>query len=260
MSKHGVHDEEFIGGSRRRPLIHMQVKEWILQQLDSGQLVPGSQLPAERELARKLGVSLVTIRTALAELQWEGILGRQQGRGTFVLSHGVSLSSRLEDLAPLPELIRDSGYQPQMTLLKIQEEACSPSRASWFEIDPGIPLLKVQRVYLADQKPAVFVIDRIPVRLLRNKPSLETFDGDMLHFLEKESHYSVDHVFASIKAVAAQMEEVSALRISPGSPVLMIEQQGYSAEENPVLLTQGFNLSDLILYTVVRKRRRMVDD
>lgn len=260
MSTNRSDDEEILDGSLRRPSLHMQVKEWILQQMDSGKFVSGSQLPSERDLSRKLGVSLVTVRTALAELQWEGILGRQQGRGTFVLSHNVPLSSRLEDLAALSDLIRDAGYHPDMLLLKIHEEPCPPTRASWFQVEPRDPLLKVERVYLADQKPAVLVIDRIPVRLLECKPTPETFDGDMLRFLEKESTYSVDHVFASIKAVAARTEEAFSLGVAVGSPLLLIEQQGYSADEHPVLFTQGFNLSDLILYTVLRKRRRVIEE
>ena len=65
--------------------LHHQVYADLKASLDSGELGVGQQLPPERELARLYGCSLITIRRALDELSREGRLGRQQGRGTFVL-------------------------------------------------------------------------------------------------------------------------------------------------------------------------------
>lgn len=53
-----------------------------------GQLTPGDRLPAERELAAHLGVSRVSIREALRELENRGLIDRRPGRGTIVLKPG----------------------------------------------------------------------------------------------------------------------------------------------------------------------------
>ena len=65
--------------------LHHQVYVDLKAALDSGEHAVGERLPPERELARLYGCSLITIRRALDELSREGRLGRQQGRGTFVL-------------------------------------------------------------------------------------------------------------------------------------------------------------------------------
>lgn len=257
MSSHVTNEEPLQSRGRRRSLRYMYVKEWILQQVESGHLAPGSRLPSELELAQTLGVSLVTVRTALTELQGEGVIGRQQGRGTFVLSHGFFLSSRLEDLVSLTDLITDAGYQATVTDLKISEEPCSAANATWFQIPVGAPLVHVQRVYMADGQPAVLVADQIPASWLKSLPNPTTFNGDMIRFLETESIYPLDHVFALIKAVPARHDVAVALGVSIGSPVLMIEHRGYSLDERPVLASQGFNRSDLVAYSVLRKRRRI---
>lgn len=51
-----------------------------------GELAVGDKLPAERVLAESLGVSRVSIRQALHELQMRGMIDRRPGRGTIVLS------------------------------------------------------------------------------------------------------------------------------------------------------------------------------
>ncbi|WP_237465226.1 FadR/GntR family transcriptional regulator [Leucobacter luti] len=55
-----------------------------------GDLTPGEKLPAERDLAQLLGVSRVSIREALRELENRGLIDRKPGRGTIILAPGES--------------------------------------------------------------------------------------------------------------------------------------------------------------------------
>jgi len=53
-----------------------------------GTLAPGDRLPPERELAEQLGVSRVSVREALRELENRRLIDRRPGRGTIVLEPG----------------------------------------------------------------------------------------------------------------------------------------------------------------------------
>src|SRR5258708_1015457 len=57
----------------------------IRQAIDSGALLPRSRLPASRDLARELGVSRNTVNHAYEQLQVEGYVRSQVGRGTHVV-------------------------------------------------------------------------------------------------------------------------------------------------------------------------------
>ncbi len=60
------------------------VAEQIIGKITDGELVPGSRLPSQRDLARMLGVGRSSVREAINALVVMGYLEPQQGRGTFI--------------------------------------------------------------------------------------------------------------------------------------------------------------------------------
>jgi GntR family transcriptional regulator len=64
--------------------IYIQLEEQIRSFIAAGQLRPGEQLPTIRELAADLRVNYNTIARVYLELERDGIISTQRGRGTFV--------------------------------------------------------------------------------------------------------------------------------------------------------------------------------
>lgn len=63
------------------------IRARIFKAILYGDFAPGDQLPTERKMAETTGSSRVTVRRAYEQLEFLGILHRDQGRGTFVASH-----------------------------------------------------------------------------------------------------------------------------------------------------------------------------
>ena len=61
-----------------------QLADLLRARISAGQLPLGSRLPTERRLAEQYGVSLITVRQALASLADDSMIRRERGRGTFV--------------------------------------------------------------------------------------------------------------------------------------------------------------------------------
>jgi GntR family transcriptional repressor for pyruvate dehydrogenase complex len=78
-----------VQSSRLYELIVQQIEDSIRR----GELSEGSQLPAERDLAKQFGVSRTAVREAIKALQEKGLVDAFPGRGTFVTS-GTSTSMR----------------------------------------------------------------------------------------------------------------------------------------------------------------------
>jgi GntR family transcriptional regulator len=65
--------------------IYTQIVEQVKQQVISGELKPGDQLPTVRALALELRVNFNTVARAYRLLDEAGIISTQQGRGTYIL-------------------------------------------------------------------------------------------------------------------------------------------------------------------------------
>ena len=65
--------------------IYEQIKEQIKEAILSDELKEGETLPSIRQLARDLKISVITTTRAYTDLEQEGFIAIQQGRGCFVL-------------------------------------------------------------------------------------------------------------------------------------------------------------------------------
>jgi DNA-binding FadR family transcriptional regulator len=68
--------------------LYLQIAEQIRRLIAKGAVAPGERLPAERDLARQLGVSRPSLREALIALEVEGLLDVRVGSGIYVAQPG----------------------------------------------------------------------------------------------------------------------------------------------------------------------------
>ena len=113
-------------------------------------LPPGSALPSERELAERYGVARMTVRGELDRLAGDGLAYRVQGRGTFVAEPRVAQAKALTSFT---EDMRARGLEPSSRLLAREEHPAGGRMARRLELRPSAPLVRVDRLRLADAEP-----------------------------------------------------------------------------------------------------------
>jgi len=73
-----------MANEEKKPL-YMQIFEHYRQKIINKELLPDDQLPTEMEMAEIFGVSRITTKRALEELERAGLIYRKRGQGSFVL-------------------------------------------------------------------------------------------------------------------------------------------------------------------------------
>ncbi len=121
----------------RLPL-YQQVKEYIVEKINSKVWQPGMRIESEAELVANLSVSRMTVNRALRELSAEGRIKRIQGRGTFVADRKPQAA--LLQIQSIAEEIRERGGLYSCSVHLLQEEKAKPSVAAAMQLKPYTPV------------------------------------------------------------------------------------------------------------------------
>lgn len=195
----------------------MAIAEDLRRQLSAGELVPGSVLPSEADLAGAYGVSRVTVRKALEVLRGEGLVDARQGFGWFVPAEPVRQT--VGDLTTIEAELASQGREPVRKVLSFSLRDDE---------------LVVVRVNLADGRPFALVTVWCPERLGRSL-SADDVERSTFYDLLPVPVAAVDQV---IRAAAADERDAEALEVPVGSPLLVVERVSRDAHGEVLLRSE----------------------
>lgn len=133
------------------------------------------KLPSEEDIAKNYGVSRVTIRRALDELEQEGLIIRIHGRGTFVNRAALQMKVNLLVGEEYRKIIERFGYQADVQLLRAYSTKAPESMADEMHLSKNERVYVVELMHYADNHPTILSIDRIPERFLTEIPPVEAW-------------------------------------------------------------------------------------
>jgi len=191
-----------------------------LQGLISG-LSPGEPLPAERDLARDLGVARMTLRRAVDTLVDEQRLIRRRGSGTFVASGKVT--QRLAATSFSADM-RSRGLRPGSRTVEARRFPAGMMLAGLLDVPPQTDVLFVRRLRLADDEPMAVEDLHVPSTVA---PGLTGADLEGTSFYDLLSERFEDPVVSGTQTVEPALvgaTEAELLGVDPGSPVFLFER------------------------------------
>ena len=202
-----------------------QLENSLKDLIKSGSYQPGNRIPTEKELSQIYGVSRITIRRALDDLTKEGLLLKQQGKGTFVqnkkimrkIQHTISFSHacKMNGMQPSSYVTKRELFQPHM--INLQKEGIFGDDSVIF----------IQRLRLADN---------IPIMLENNYYSYTRFsfllseklDGSLYELLNNKYHIKVGHPKNTyIDTLRAGVENAKLLKVSASEPLFLLYTEIY---------------------------------
>lgn len=239
--------DKLTRGSVPVPLYY-QAKTRFSDFIRSGNLKPGDIIPPEQKLCAELGVSRGTVRMAIGKLVQEGVLRREQGRGTFIV--GPRLDKSL--LAYFKFAERDTSEEiiPESKILKIENVSPPLEVAKALEITSKETVVRIKRLRTVKGVPFIFQVSFFPKkqfprldRINTNVPSLYDFIGNRygIHIMAVEEY---------LTAGIADDEARKMIGLKDGSPVIIIERIAFSTNEKPVEFRRSVGRADRYHYRV----------
>ena len=200
----------------------------------SGDLGPGARLPSEAALGERWGVSRVTVRRALHELELEGLIVRRAGAGTFVAARATDHARPV--MADLPNLLGSVRAAGRSTSIRVISSATVPASdqvAQALGLAPAAPVLRCERVRMIDGQPFSYLLSwtpaglvpRVGARRLNATPIVELMEG---------AGVTVRSASQTLVAQPAAPEVAQALGVSAGVAVIGMTRLATDADGRPV--------------------------
>jgi DNA-binding GntR family transcriptional regulator len=234
----------------RRTLV-ARTREDLARRIRSGEFRAGEQLPSEPELARTYSVSRVTMREALKGLQQEHLLYAIHGRGTFVAP--APITRPITRLQSVTELVDDLGYTMTTRVLEARDEPASGHNAAALGVDEGTPLVRLERLRLVDDRPAIYSLDIFPASLVQGVPA-ELWQDSLFAYIEGHARLHIGHSTATIRAILLDNATSTRIGAKRGLPWLLLEQTNFTDSNRPLVYSLDYHHSEMFSFEVLRRR------
>lgn len=227
--------------------LYRQVFSIIHQRIVEGTYPPGSRLKSEDELAAEFKVSRPTVRQAVGELVSQGLLSRQQGRGTFVEPTASRILGQ-RYRGSLAALVAETK-RTRIREVKVRKDVEVPSR-----IAEALGLAEargtiVQRSRTIDGRAFAYTINYLPPDIGEMVTENELKRASLLTIL-MDKGISFGRADQTIRAQLADVNVSTWLDATFEVPVLFVERLMKDTHERPVEFVQTWYRGDRYEYSV----------
>jgi GntR family transcriptional regulator len=221
----------------------------ILEHLIDSELHPGDPIPSERALVTRLGVSRVTVRQAITDLVDSGVLERVHGKGTYIT--GPQVDSRLH-LTSFSREMRARGLVPATVVLAASEQPADDDVAYALRVRPGRPVIRVERLRMADGTPMAYEVGHYPSTLFPGLLQREL--GSLYDVFANEYGVVVTSGEQTVRAESADAHQARTLGIAKRAPLLVQERVTHAADRVIELSTSWYRADRYRIHMAITPR------
>jgi len=230
--------------------LYQQIKDLILQSLQTGEWKPGEAIPSEMELAARYRVSQGTVRKAIDELSADNLLIRRQGKGTFVATHAEQqVQYRFLKLQPNSGNNQQEGPADR-TIIDCKRQRANADIARSLSLRAGDSVLQITRVLAFTGVPTILEDIWLPATPFKGLTAerLSTYRGPMYALFETEFGVRMVRAEERIRAVNPDADQALLLGVSTQAPLLSVERIAFTYNDAPMELRRGLYRTDMHHY------------
>ncbi|WP_083494201.1 histidine utilization repressor [Colwellia sp. MT41] len=223
---HSSNSTDNNSSKKDKPAKYTIIKQYIRENIESGEWPQHAKVPSENELTQQFNVSRMTARRALQDLTEQGILVRSQGAGTFVATF-KSQSSLLE-IRNISDEISERGHQHKAKQLLLKSIAVTEELAILLNLKNNEHVFYSEILHLENDE-AIQLEQRyvnaslVPEYLLQNFTMITPHEYlSSVAPLTEATH--------EVEAILASTEICQLLAIATNIPCLQVKRRTWSKQ------------------------------
>lgn len=219
--------------SRQKPQpLYAQIKQVLRTRILDGVYAQHDRIPSEHELMAVFGVSRITVRQALSDLENEQLIFKIPGKGAF-----VSKPRPFQELARLQglgEALQRIGITVTNRLVGVNTVAADAVIAKKLKVPEGSPLTEIRRVRLADGEAVSFEVTYVRRELGERLVREDLVTRDIFVIIENDYDTPLGHADLIVDAMVADNALANRLGVALGAPILRIERLTRTRDLQPI--------------------------
>ena len=188
-----------VDKSNRIPL-YLQIIEQILELINDGQLTRGDKISNEYELCEIFGVSRLTLRQALRELESDGQIYRKRGEGTFIGSKILETSLMQRGVFTSDEL-EEKGINSEVIIKKKELIKPPADIQKLLKLEKGEKVNYIERLRVLDKEPFNYTIFYISNKYCKDFINCDLENKSSVHMIEANYKLKITKVQRFLEAV-----------------------------------------------------------
>lgn len=221
---------------------YQQIASDISKRIVQGEWNINDKLPSEAELSQFYGVSRVTLRQAMAQLERDGLIEKFQGKGAYVKSNPRIL---IQDLS-FPSLDFKKSQKTQIySKILMEEEIVAPTAEvrHMLRVKEDTPLIHFIRLHYFKEQPVGLTNIWFPKDKVPNISSSSLVENSISRTLFYTYHYNIESIDNSIESIKLNVNEAALLNSTYDTPGLLINSQYLLSNEIPIQYSSTIWLS-----------------
>jgi GntR family transcriptional regulator len=222
---------------------YFQLRKILSEEIESGRWPAGDRLPSEPVMCEHFDISRTTVRQALADLEAEGLIRKEKGRGAFVTERRPSGWLLQSSHGFYEDAVR-SGDKVTSRLLRRETGPLPPWAADALRLPAGAEGATVERLRWVDGFLVMYVITHLPMELADAVMDADLELGSLYKTLEERSGLTVHGGRRVVEAVVAGADLARLLEVEPGAPLLFVESVSWGPDLRPFECYRAWHRSD----------------
>ena len=228
---------------------YYQLKQMIKNDIESGALKHGDQIPTEHELSAALGISRPTIRQCMSELVNEGYLVRVKGKGTFVTGRKIE-ANYIQRHQSFHTMVRESGLTPSTKVLSFKLIPGIPEYNEKLQIPITDELFYLHRLCLANDEPMLLIESYMPAKRFPGLLEVDFSDNEFYATLRSKYGLKPLMLIREIESRNARPEEARLLSIPRNKAISYVTNVALDEDNVPFEYSVSRYRSDRHKFTV----------
>lgn len=232
--------------------LYYQLKQILCELIENDELKANDAIPSERELCEYHGVSRMTVNKAIISLVNEGLVYREQGKGTFVCK--AKEKQQLSNLLGLTEEMRLRGLTVHTKIVSFKKKPATKKIQMALLMNERRDVFEITRLRCVSGEPYSLETAYLPVNLCSELNAEMIRNKSLYEVLSVHFGLEVEYAYQTIEPILVNDYESNMLEVEKNALALLFSRQTYLKNDIPIEVTKAIYRGDRYKFEVSLRR------